>query len=351
MKRYQTRLKKIIPAVAIFCAAANASIAQNRVVLIEQFSNSSCAPCGAISPSVYAFANNNQTNVAAIAYHTQFPYNNDSMYFENPVEATQRVNFYSVQGVPNSVLDGNVFNGSTNSFFPNISSLVANRLALAPRYNVQATSLMLNGNQLTGSFKFTSANAMNMGDNLVAQVVIIERNVLKSAYAASPGANNETEYGYVMRKMIPNASGTSLVNKTINGSDSVSLNWTLANIKNKSELRVVGFVQNIATKEVYQAQLFTVSSAPVSISENSFHQRELQIFPNPSDGGFSVSFKNEQVVKSISIFNQLGELVFNEPVNAKTNLITKQTELVTGVYFVEIETPSGRLVNKLIIVK
>ncbi len=159
MKKYKIRFKKFATVLVILCAAANPSLAQNRVVLIEQFSNSSCAPCGAISPSVYAFASGNQANVAAISYHTQFPYNNDSMYFENPVEATNRVNFYSVQGVPNSVLDGNVFNGSTNTFFPNISSLVANRLNVAPRYQIQASALTLNGNQLTGSFKFTSPTA------------------------------------------------------------------------------------------------------------------------------------------------------------------------------------------------
>ncbi|MES2680645.1 MAG: T9SS type A sorting domain-containing protein [Bacteroidota bacterium] len=344
-------ITKIFVPAAIMFATTSAALAQNRVVLIEQFSNSSCAPCGAISPSVYAFVNNNQPDVAAIAYHTQFPYNNDSMYFENPVEATQRVNFYSVQGVPHSVLDGNVFNGSTNTFFPNISSMVANRLSVVPRYQIQATSLMLNGSQLTGSFKFISTGAMNAGDNLVAQVVIVEKNVLKSSYAASPGANNETEYGYVMRKMIPNAAGTNLVNKTINGSDSIALNWTLTNIKNKSELRVVAFVQNTSTKEVYQAQLFNVPPGPVGISENGVNTSALQVYPNPSSGGFAVCFKNEQFIKSISIFSQLGELVFSEAVNTTTSHITRQIDLSTGVYLIEFETSSGRQASKLIIAK
>lgn len=332
----------------LFMLSINSHFAQTRVVLIEQFTNSSCAPCGAISPSVYAFTNNTP-GVAAIAYHTLFPYNNDSMYFENPMEATQRVNYYSVSGVPNSILDGNVYNGSSTAFVANVSNLVSNRLNVAPRYDISASNLTLSGNQLSGAFKFTSLSGANTSDNLVAHVVVIEKNVLKSAYTASPGANSETEYGYVMRKMIPGASGTSLVNTALNGSDNVPLNWTLANIKNKSELRVVAFVQNVTTKEVYQAQFFSISETPVGILERTVALDKIDIFPNPSTGEFSISFKSEQSITSISILNQTGAVLFRDETDVITQLITRKVDLAAGVYFVRIETQAGSTTKKLIL--
>jgi len=343
-------MKKIILSYALVLFINVTSTAQTRVVLIEQFSNSSCGPCGAISPSVYAYANTNP-GIAVIAYHTLFPYNNDSMYFENPTEATQRVNYYSVQGVPNSVLDGNVYNGSTNPFVANISTSVANRLNVAPKYNIETSSLTLSGNQLSGSFQFTSLSASNTSENLVAHVVIIEKNVLKSSYAASPGANNETEYGYVMRKMIPGVSGTSLINTLLNGSDNVSLNWTLNHIKNKNELRVVAFVQNTNTKEVYQAQIFNVSETPVGLVENTKFPKKAFIYPNPATGEFSISFKTQQHLKSITITDQFGKIVFEDNSDVTTDLITKKIDLNTGIYFINISTESGSEIQKLVVAR
>ncbi len=323
-------------------------VSQSRVVLIEQFSNSSCPPCGAVSPSVYAFVNNTP-GVAAIAYHTLFPYKNDSMHFENPVEATQRVNYYSVTGVPNSVLDGNVYNGSTNPFVSTMANLVSNRLNLPPRYDIRLFSLARNGNQLSGSFGFISLDATNAADNLVAHIVIIEKNVLKSAYAASPGANSETQYGYVMRKMIPDAAGTGLINKTVNGSDSINFDWPLKNIKNKAELRVVAFVQNASTKEIYQAQLFNISEQPVGLAESEVSGIKPTIFPNPTAGEFSISFKSGKYLKSIVIVDQLGKTVFEDKIDLVTDLVTRKVDLNPGVFYVNISTDTGTEVQKLII--
>jgi hypothetical protein len=342
-------MKNTILTFAVVLSISPTVIAQSRVVLIEQFSNSSCPPCGAVSPAVYAFANNNQPDVAVIAYHTAFPYNNDSMYFENPTEATQRVNYYSVSGVPNSILDGNVYNGSTNPFVTNISTLVSNRLNVAPRYGIIASNLVLSGNQLSGKVKFTSLSNMNVSENLIAHIVVIEKNVLKSSYAASPGANSETEYGYVMRKMIPNGSGTILLSTALNGSDSVPFIWTLNTIKNKAELRVVAFVQNASTKEVHQAQLFGVSQAPVGLTENATSLHNTLIYPNPSTGEFSISFKTLQHIKSLTIFDPLGKILFSENLSPATHFITRVVNLNPGAYYVKTETSTGSEIQKLLI--
>lgn len=327
------------------------SVAQNRVVLIEQFTNAGCPPCAASSPGVFNYVDMNSADVVAIAYHTSFPYN-DSMYFENPTESNSRVAYYGVPGVPYSIVDGNYYENSSSAFIPVMASTVNTRKAAAPQYSIEALSLTLSGDQLLGSFQYTSLDMSNTSENLLAHIVVIEKNVLKNAYASSPGANSESQYGYVMRKMIPDAAGTILMNKTLNSKDTVSIDLTLSNIKNNNELRLVAFVQNSATKEVYQSQLYTPQIIPLSVPQQTLTLLDCIIYPNPAVNNISVSFNKKQFIKSISIYNQLGELVHYDLLNTSTNLIIKEElNLLPGIYFVKISKNENDLFQKIIINK
>lgn len=328
-------MKKYISSILVLIFANIIGFAQQRVVLIEQFTNSSCPPCASYSPLVYDHVNNNPTICCAVAFHTSFPYSNDSMYWDNAAESDQRVGYYAVSGVPYSIMDGNIFDGPSTVFTSGISSIVSNRAAVAPKYIIQSTNFILNGNLLSGSFKFTSADASNSGENLVAHIVVIEKNVLKSSYSASPGSNSETSYEYVMRKMLPDADGMVLVNTAINGSDSTLINWPLHKIKNIDELRVVAFVQNNTTKEVYQAQLFNPDKI-ASVNEG-FLINSFSVFPNPVKDEITISLGTNTNIRFIRLYNSLGQVVHSEVVNAQVPDIKLITDLPTGMYFIEVE--------------
>lgn len=325
--------KYILLSILLLCIGI-VGFAQQRVVLIEQFTNSSCPPCASYSPLVYDYANNNPSTSCVIAYHTSFPYISDSMYWDNTIQSDQRVGYYSVSGVPYSIVDGNVYDGPSTVFTSSISTTMGNRAAVAPKYAIQADDLMLNGNQLSGSFKFTSTNAANSGENLVAHIVVIEKDVLKSAYAASPGNNSETHYEYVMRKMLPDANGLVLVNTAINGADSTLISWTLNKIKSVDELRVIVFVQNNTTKEVYQAQLFDIDQI-TSIKEEAL-TTSFSVFPNPAKDEITIVFENESNISLVVLYNSLGKVIYSKPVNFQGQQIRLNTELQSGIYFVEV---------------
>jgi thiol-disulfide isomerase/thioredoxin len=323
---------------------------QSRVVLIEQFTNSGCPPCAAATPILLNYIENNPQNVVAIAYHTSFPYS-DSMNFENPVESAQRVNYYGVQGVPYTVMDGNVFSGTTASFNSSNSTQINARAAIKAPYDISMSSLNLTGNQLSGSFVFTPQTASNANTNLRAHLVIIEKKVLKSAYAASPGANEETQYGFVMRKMIGGSAGSILTNKTLNGQDSLTLNWTISKIKDTKEIRVVAFVQNDDTKEVYQARIFTPSIF-VGVKEQAMlHSNAWEIFPNPSSGAIYLSFEENSNNESISIVNQLGETVYQQSLANSDRLVKINTQLIGGIYIVRVSSEANTSTKKLVVVR
>ncbi len=336
----------------IVLACSSIAIAQKRVVLVEQFTNSGCPPCAANTPIVFDYVNKNLSDVVAIAYHTSFPYK-DSMYFENPVETNARVAYYSnISSVPHSVIDGNYFSKSSSQLVGNIPATINPRKAVGSRYTIQNSKLSLIGNLLDGDFQFTSINADNANEKLVAYLVVIEKNVLKNAYKASPGANEETEYGFVMRKMIPDANGTSLANTFLNGTDGVSLRWTLKNIKNINEVKIIAFVQNATTKEVYQAQMFSPSLPPTAIGyATEDNEEKVRLYPNPSNGTINIALPNERYIDIIAIINPLGEVVHTQAINAQTKSINAELDLENGIYYLQIGKGSTHKMLKINFVK
>lgn len=340
-------MKAIILTSALTLALSTSVIAQNRVVLIEQFTNSGCGSCAAYTPTVYNYLNNNPDDVVGISYHASFPYN-DSMHYENPTDANARINFYNVGGVPHSIVDGNYFDNSTNVLNPSIATTINTRNSVTPAYEITNPTLTLVGNQLSGVFKFKSLSASTA--NLVAHIVVIEKDVLKSSYAASPGNNSETHYPYVMRKMFPTANGTALINTTINGIDSINLNWTLAHIKNNAQLRVVAFVQNISTKEIYYAQMFEIPAATTNLKNATNELTNAVLYPNPASNTVAITLHNAIFINTITITNELGKVVYSEVINKNTTIINTNINLANGLYFVTIANDVAHTTKKLTII-
>jgi len=340
--------KKNITTGLLLLVAIISSIAQNRVVLIEQFTNSGCSICATHSPAVFNYVDNNSADVVAIAYHTAFPYN-DSMYHENSIESDARVNYYGVAGVPYSIVDGNYYENASSVFVPQIATTINTRKTEAPLYSIVALNTGFNNGVLDGEFVFTSNTSSNTTDSLVAHIVVVEKNVLKSAYVASPGNNAETEYGYVMRKMLPNQNGTLLLHKAINESDTVSFSAILSNIKNLNELRIVAFVQNVTTKEVYSAFLFNPQIT--NIKEERKLDNTFKIYPNPLAKTFTVSATDGETFKSINIVNLQGAVVYRYTSSTESSFTSLDIEISAGMYFIEITNDAQRFVQRIVISK
>ena len=300
-----------------FCGvSANAQ----RVVLIEQFTNSGCPICATHNPAVNNFVAANGGQVVSISYHTSFPYS-DSMYFENPIESNERVAFYNVVGVPYSIVDGNYYRNPSSVFGPVISTTITNRLNDAPDYLITSiyNEIDVSANKIDAELVFTSLNANNINDSLQAMIVVIENTVLKSSYAGSPGANTETEYKYVMRKMIPGSAGTTLLNKNLSGTDTISFDWTFQNIKNINEVKVIAFVQNVNTQEVYQAASFTPTILTSVNTPADFFS--VNCFPNPATKILLIHTSGTRNEGQFILTNMIGQTIWTGKFNSADKLV------------------------------
>jgi len=80
---------------------------------------------------------------------------------------------------------------------------------------------------------------------------------------------------------------------------------------------------------------------------------ELNIYPNPSEDVFTITFNSEKAQRyNLSVTNVLGEVLYSEKLDDFIGLYSKQVSLSNyskAVYFLEIETNEGRVNKKLIL--
>src|SRR5690554_6785171 len=88
------------------------------------------------------------------------------------------------------------------------------------------------------------------------------------------------------------------------------------------------------------------STVPLAnIKENELEQF-IKVYPNPFDDRFFVE-DYEQVIEEIKIFDNVGRII---KTISETNTIQEiQTNFASGVYFINIETKDGRIMNKKMI--
>lgn len=296
-------------------------------VLIEQFTNSGCPPCAGNTPIVAAYANTNPDSVLMIAYHTSFPYL-DSMYFENTVMSDARVSYYSISGVPAGRIDGNFFSGN---LVPVLSTSIPSRMASVPLYGITFNSAIMNNSQLTTQIACESFSNSNQSEALVVQIAVVEKNVLKSSYSASPGANTENVYPWVARQLLPDENGTSLLNKYSGGIDVINANTILVNIKDPSQVRLIAFIQNTVTKEVYQSEI----STPIiisSLNETNSPAFNLTLYPSVVSNTLKIHIEKPNANLKFTLTNILGSKLYSISIPGNS-LDVSTSEFSSGVYF------------------
>lgn len=221
-----------------------------RLVLLEHGSSATCGPCASQNPTLTNTLNANKDKIIAIKYQVWWPApGNDPMYLANPNEIKARVQtYYAINSVPQSVMDGNAYQGSPTGI--NTTS-ITNRQKVSSPFEIKLShNTYSNGDSVHVRAVIKASEVVSL-PSLVLQIALIENHI---QYDKPASTNGETEFKNVMRKMLPNASGTDLQDAFQIGDSVIIEKYAkIVNFKEKIELAVVAFVQNNANKEVLQA--------------------------------------------------------------------------------------------------
>jgi hypothetical protein len=238
-------MQKIYSLIACLLISGSVFSQSQRLVLFEEFTSENCGPCAATNGPLNDLLNSNGNEVVSIKYQNNIP-SAGPMYGHNTADVNSRMTYYANNYSPNGIVDGNVYNDQPATL---TQAILTNRAAVTSPFTVNITHA-INGTDVNVTAVVKMTGSISPA-GLVAQFAIIERNVY---FTAAPGSNGEKHFEGVMKKMLPNSSGTALPSTMVQG-DSVVYNfsWTMANVYNQVQLAVVGFVQDNATKEVHQA--------------------------------------------------------------------------------------------------
>jgi len=218
--------------------------------MVEQFTQASCAPCAEQNPGFNQILFNNAEQVVALKYQTSFP-GFDPMNEHNPDEVLTRRQYYGVTGVPNVHLNGEDAGLSSDVTAAQINTAYQDSTALDMELSHSLTD-DLDSISITCLIRNVTEDSFDVA-NAVLHVAIVEEAL---EFPIPPGSTDEQDFYNVMRKMLPDAEGTEV--GLIPGGDSTIFTFDVPlpdYIYDYSQIGAVAFVQDDASKEMFQATL------------------------------------------------------------------------------------------------
>lgn len=262
--------------------------AYDKKSLVERFTNSSCVPCAIINNAWYNATTANMINsgsISHVVYNGWWPSASDPMYLLNQENNTSRINYYGVNAVPWIEINGSTVSTSLGAF----QNAVTNGNAEYSPFNIFITQEAVSDNLIEVKVKIVRDPGDNTTfGNLKVRVAITEKVVEYN------GGNGETHYYSISRKMLPDAFGSSFTIPAPGDSTEITLQYVpttdfLTSV-NLDDLRVVAFIQDDNTQQVYQSEM------------EDFFRRNIPLIPPPSQdiiadfntpAQFTVEVKNE----------------------------------------------------------
>lgn len=329
-----------------------------RVILNEVFTSSTCGPCvaGNINYKNVTDAKD-QSKFTTVKYQMYYPGTGDPYY---TAEAGTRHTFYGINSIPRMEVDGG-WNVNAQSF----SS------ALFDQFQAKPSFMEVTG---TSTFKFKTisitANIKPL-TNITSTSLYLFAAVCEKVTTKNVKTNGETEFDHVMKKMVPNANGTLLTGLTKDVTTTKNLSFTFPgaytlapsgaspinvntnhSIEEFSDLEVVLWVQDIATKEVWQSGYTTHSLLGIDKQYSSV--QNIQVIPNPTNGLTKVNFAlNEDNNIQVVLVDALGKTVktfTKEEFTSGYNSFTFDvTDMATGVYFIKFNGDNFSTTQKFVV--
>lgn len=218
--------------------------AQNRIVLVEEFTNTGCGPCASWSPELDAVIENRLGECVAIKYHSNYPNRNDEFYNYDSDTQQKRHDFYEVTGVPATFVNGEALSFRTSSC---LDETITQQMAQLERFSL-TLSKEIEDHRMSVQANLTPLQEIESGTSLRLFVAAIEEHI----YPSKPYPNGEISLHYTMRKMFTGGEGIQISDDGLHAGQTYSYgaSWEIDFCDDETQLGVVAFLQDIDTKEV-----------------------------------------------------------------------------------------------------
>jgi PKD repeat protein len=257
-------MKKLL-SVLIISGFIFSSHSYDKLSLVERFTNCSCGPCATLNNSWYNATTANLINSGSmthIVYNVYWPSPGecDPMHLLNETDNNYRTNYYGCNAVP--WIEVNGVNVATNqTTFEN--AINTGNAEYSP-FEILLTPEKLSNDIISIKVKILrDAADVTVFDNPRLRIAITEKEV----YVVNPSCctNGETDFFSICRKMLPDGYGSAF--EIPNPGDSVEMSFRYVPSSdflqqvNLDSIRVVAFIQDHCSQEMYQSVMADIISA------------------------------------------------------------------------------------------
>jgi hypothetical protein len=195
----------------------------------------------------------------------------------------------------------------------------------------------VSGGNFNGSVTITALMDISF-TSFVLRSVVVEDTII---YGTAPGLNGETNFYQVMRKMLPDADGISLLPMLKNQTYTYNFSWAIETPCAASQLRTVAFIQDENTTKVWQSEITNSSITGIrELAANNI----LHIYPNPANDKLSI----ESLQKAtIEILNIQGQIILQQLIQQGKTYIDI-SGLAKGVYILRLSNNDKTEVTRII---
>lgn len=240
-------MKQIFTILLSFIAAITLVAQSPKKAVIEHFTQASCPPCAGTNPIIHPIMEAYKSKIVRVTHQVSWP-GYDPMNKDNPGDVSTRVNYYGINGVPDSKINGKDFGTSIETI--TAANIIAESNGTSPYEITIAPTINPNLNE--AEIKVTVTLTGTFGGNPVLYVAVNEKVI---SWNSPPGSNGEIEFHHVMKKYLPNASGTNISSLSKTGESlTFSFPYTFNNIYDLDKLETVVFIQNALNKVNYQGE-------------------------------------------------------------------------------------------------
>ncbi|MGQ9603991.1 MAG: T9SS type A sorting domain-containing protein [bacterium] len=336
-----------------------------RVVLVEQFTNSGCPGCNAIKDTMSVIYEEmcNQGKIVPIAFHGWWPSGNDPFYLFNPSEIEAR--FYYYAGLPpwqdyfyvpsfrfegKYLKDPSDFN-TYDEWYAYFRSTVDSLFNIPSPIRIEITRNAFSADSDSVYVDFDVIAEEDVQYNMSLYLAVTE---WRHRYPYPVGAHD-----HAFRDFVPDSDGYQI--SGMSSGDSLHFEWAYVVDPEYRPDRLITniFVQRNGTKKVQQAiREAPVSLAGIEVVNVTGPIENLCIFPNPFTTATEIRFSLKEAADvKLGIYSVDGRLVnaIEKRCNEGENIVgwngcdSSGKRLASGVYYYKLGVGDRQRSGKVVL--
>lgn len=335
---------------------------RTRTILLESFaSTSNASPTEkAENDFVQTFVGGVGTEVIKLNYHLNFP-GRDPFNEDNAADPSSRALFYNITATPRSVLDGER-DGQDRMVSQWGQSLYDLRTLQLAQADIKILPTQETDGSISINVEVTSRVLTGLQSNTILQVVVMEKTVPLSGLPASKQAmvnSGESTFEYVVKKMLPSASGTPFGPALPDTQKRTFGPFVYRPEANKlypdvDDLVFAAFLQESTPPyEVYQVNDTSgFADPPVVTGLEPLADELVLVYPNPANREFTVQLPGVLSKPAVvNLIDQTGRVSIRATIAEGTDRKTLNvSDLSGGMYILTVDMGQGVLTRKKVMI-